>query len=209
MPLIARSPLEIKFSTIPSTFIYDSFPPTREPYQRVVKIESSLGRVGCRYQPSDAPVSERLIEMPAELGYRLQRFFKKQVASHDPERPRQETRPRTNLYEGTRYNCHAFAMVMQGEKHKDAIRAGVSALSRLPSYAPTVGNLALGEHGFIAYPNGDEWEVSHSLIGLGEAESDCVQVTNTNGNLGFMPYDTALDVYARGRGNATVLAIAS
>src|SRR5882672_7366022 len=103
--------------TIPSTWTHRRRPPTAEPYQRVVGVESAAGTVACRFA-LETPSEPSTFTVPEVFAARLTKFFERHIASHDPEDPRSPEHPEQSPPDlqgpRMRYNCHLFALAMLG-----------------------------------------------------------------------------------------------
>jgi len=93
--------------------------------------------------------------------------------------------------DGHEYNCHGFSRVLHGTS-LDIGRADLPITKTIEG-RPIVTRLALGSVGIIGF---DTEYMPHSVVGLGEDESDCIQVMSTGGSIGVTDLDELVGFYA-------------
>ncbi|HSW98295.1 MAG TPA: hypothetical protein VLF71_00490 [Candidatus Saccharimonadales bacterium] len=203
---------ELSLFTIPSYWRHPALPRFREPYPRVVGVETAVGLIACRFALPPGAIPELMtFDVPEPLAQGVAGFYDRHIARQDPEDPHSPDRApygRTGLMTigRVRYNCHTFAEAMQpgsvpydGRLHnlKQHIQDQGKAAEPFSGYLPA------GAHGMVK--NMETGYVSHSFIGLGEDVPLTLQAIDNNGNLGVLPYPTVLNEYGRHRSGAYML----
>lgn len=163
------------------------------PYRRVVGIEV-MGEAtwaisgpdqaeGDHYEPAEA--APLALDASPLFGARLAAFFKRYLAA---ERKSQAD-----------YNCHRFAHWMGGIEGSDVFRLLSPPDHILKQGHEVEGSLPLGAHGVIGsrvHTHGDYHGLAkHSVVGLGEDNPDCIQVTALGGYLAIASYQDVLGEY--------------
>jgi hypothetical protein len=142
-----------------------------------------MGKLACGYIKSTAQQTHVVSE---QFAARLTKFFSRNILDVDTEDPDRSMRRGI-------YNCHTFAIEM-ALGIITTTRYGKSTIEHYTrNFLPTNQNLGSGQIGTIN-PKG-QYTAMHSIIGLGEDTSDCIQVLNNNSNLGISTYKEALAIY--------------
>lgn len=198
------SSVTLALETIPSTWIHPDVPPTQIPYDRVVGVGSDIGSAACQFATEAQKTSHHFV-VPEVFARRLLDFFNQFLVDHDPEHPPMpDTLEEASRLAETRYNCHSFALAMQGEPVNDMNTVRISLRHRQVRYVSSVGNLALGVHGLVRHRQ--YLFVTHGFVGMGIDKPFCLQVMNNNSNMGLMPYDKVLTTFRHLEGDYEIIA---
>ena len=187
----------VTFQTTPSTWLHALRPPTPEPYQRVVGVQTDFGPVTARF-PVTTPITTHRFVLPGYVPNRLHRFFDHYIAGHDPEHPDSPERqhPRPPL----RYNCHLFALAMRGYNIANVTWPLLDLGTATRDFDTLREPPETGRHGVVR--NAKTRYITHSFISIGkelnagaEAPPMTLQVVDNNSNLALLPYNMVPNLF--------------
>lgn len=151
--------------------------PKLAPYRRIVGVEDDGAAIWAQGKDPGAkssmrreydPASTIKTELPlrGDLADRLVSYFRRFL---------------TGIPRGD-YNCHTFGFYMEGIETDTSPAYDLAKEFLQSSNVKHDARLALGQHAII----GDsEYPLPyHSIIGLGEESTECIEVTNIQGHLG-------------------------
>lgn len=162
------------------------------PYERIVGVKAEENQtlwasqrhtlpVEGRYTRTD--VEERHLALTPELNDRFIKFFKRFMVNGIPA--------------GDDYNCHRFAKWMTGDNAQKEGLNYKDAVDFMKIGTLSDRRLKLGELGIFGAVAGGLPVHLHSVIGLGQKSSDCLQVFSAQGHVGITSYDNVKDFFGR------------
>lgn len=137
------------------------------------------------YDPEES--ASETLQLSDGLALKVKVFFRNWLASSE-------------IRQAGSYNCHSFAdFASVGEPESPSQfstrRHILAARQMVAGWAEATQPLEMGQHGVIA---DERAKPLHSVIGLGEDNPECLQVTQVFGSMALDRYDAILDYYNTG-----------